>query len=185
MRRWAAVAAAVAVGVLGVLGGCATPPQALPPIDDRTGSPADPTASPLDDGEGSPDGPTTDPEPMGEVPQECREGFPMAMPDADIADLELMPTDWPAPPAGSTLCTTMGTVGGSTESAGYAVDLPIEDIFAHYENAVQGYETVRTDGTENGTGYATLDGIGAEVDFQIRQREGGFDLLFVSPGSGG
>ncbi len=183
MRRSAVVAAAV--GVLGLLGGCAAPPQAVPPIDDQTAAPVDPTGSPLDDGEGSPDDPATDPEPMGEVPEECLAGFPMAMPDADIADLELMPADWPAPPAGSTLCITMGTVGGSTESAGYAVDLPIEDVFAHYEAAVQGYETLRTDGMENGSGYATLDGIGSDVDFQIRERDGGFTLMFLSPGSGG
>ncbi|WP_460772734.1 hypothetical protein [Microbacterium sp. GXF7504] len=114
------------------------------------------------------------------VPEACRDAFPLAMPGVDAADLELMPADWPAPPSGAVLCTTMDSVGGGSESAGYAIDLPVEDVFAHYEASLSGYELFRSDGAENGTGYATLDGVGADVGFQVRETDGGFTLVFVT-----
>lgn len=122
---------------------------------------------------------------VADVPEECREAFPTAGQPADLADVDLLPADWPAPPAGATLCLTMDTVGGTSESASYAADLAIDDVFAHYESALSGYDMFRADGAENGTGYATLDGVGADVDFQIRESNGGFVLLFVRSGTEG
>jgi len=110
------------------------------------------------------------------MPEECTRVSAGWLPGADIADVEALPADWPAPPDGSTLCMTLS--GGSTETAAYASPLPIEDVFAHYEaNLPPGLTVARSTGEENGTGYDTLDGEGAGISFQIRRNDGGFTLV--------
>ncbi|GAA1930755.1 hypothetical protein GCM10009775_23510 [Microbacterium aoyamense] len=117
-----------------------------------------------------------------DVPDECRETYPLAVVPADIADVELQPGDWPEPPEGSTLCATSGSIDGASETASYATTQPFEEVAAFYEAALSGYETYRSDGAESGTGYATLDGAGSEVDFQVRESDGGFLVVFARAG---
>ncbi|WP_164861749.1 hypothetical protein, partial [Microbacterium sp. CPCC 204701] len=120
----------------------------------------------------------------GAVPEECAQAFPLAYAPADIAMIESLPVDWPAPPAGAILCVTSETVGGSSETASYATETPIGDVLAHYEAQLPGYDLDRSDGAENGTGYATLDGTNGDIAFQVRETDGGFILAFGS-GDGG
>lgn len=119
------------------------------------------------------------PERTGDVPQECGESFPLAVVPADIADVELQPADWPAPPPGAVLCLTTGSFDDSTESASYATEAAFADVLAHYESGLAGYELSHTDGAENGTGYDALDGWNADTTFQIRERDGGFVIVFA------
>lgn len=112
------------------------------------------------------------------VPEECAAAFVGAVGPADLADVEARPADWPEPPSGSTLCVTGG--GGSVETASYASTAGIEEVLAHYESALPAaYERFRVSGEENGTGYESLDGQGAEVAFQIRESDGGFVIAFA------
>ncbi|MDR5698574.1 hypothetical protein [Agromyces aerolatus] len=112
------------------------------------------------------------------VPEECAAAFVGAVVPADLADVEARPADWPEPPAGSTLCVTGG--GGSVETASYAATAGIDEVLAHYESVLPAsYERFRVSGEENGTGYESLDGQGAEVAFQIRESDGGFVIAFA------
>ncbi|WP_308797330.1 hypothetical protein [Agromyces silvae] len=112
------------------------------------------------------------------VPEECAAAYLGAVVPADIADVEAIPADWPEPPAGSTLCVTGG--GGSVETASYAATAGIDEVIAHYESALPAsYERFRVSGEENGTGYESLDGQGADVAFQIRESDGGFVIAFA------
>lgn len=120
-----------------------------------------------------------------DVPEGCRENYPFAALPADIADVGLQPVDWPAPPADATLCLTTDTVGGSIESAAYATNAAIDDVLAHYESALAAYDVFRTSGADNGTGYETLDGTAGDVEFQIRESDGGFLLVFGLSDTGG
>lgn len=144
-----------------------------------TGAPEEP--APITDaamGEDSGQSGIGDSDPSQLVPEECADAYLFAAGPADIAEITLMPADWPASPAGAILCLTSETMDGSSETASYATEAPIEDVFAHYEGALTGYEVYRSDGAETGTGYATLDGVGADVAFQIRETDGGFVLVF-------
>jgi len=113
----------------------------------------------------------------GDMPEECVEVTIGWYPGVDIADVDLMPADWPAPPSGSTLCST--STGGSIQTASYASPLSIDDVFAHYEAGLpDAYTTVRLSGEETGTGYESLEGENGEVGFEIRRNDGGFTLAF-------
>lgn len=133
------------------------------------------------DAGGPMDGPgiaAEDPGPI-DIPAEC-DGVGVGWyPGVDIANVESQPQDWPAPPAESTLCSTAG--GGNTETATYANAAPFDAIVAHYADALPaGYTGEQSTGEENGTGYATLDGAGSGVRFQVRETEGGFTLVFTA-----
>lgn len=117
-----------------------------------------------------------------QIPAECVTVAIGWHPGVDIADVEAMPGDWPEPPKGSTLCSTSG--GDSVETAAYASDLPIEDVFAHYESALpDGYGSAHVSGADTGTGYPSLDGSGPGIAFEIRQNDGGFTLVFAREAS--
>ena len=137
-----------------------------------------PAVSELHDGEQMPL-----PEERAEgVPDECFEVYPWAPGTASLDDLQLVPADWPAAPADATLCTTTG--GGAVETAAFVGDQPAEQILAHYETALDGYELARVSGEQNGTGYESLDGSdGGAFTFQIREAEGGFLLTFIDSDS--
>lgn len=126
------------------------------------------------------EGDAGDSDPSQLVPEECSDAYVLAAAPADIAEIALMPADWPAPPDGAILCMTSETMDGSSETASYASHTGIEGVFDHYSAALSGYEIFRADGAETGTGYATLDGVGAGVAFQIRETDGGFVLVFGS-----
>lgn len=112
------------------------------------------------------------------VPKECAEPFPYAMGPADLADVEMLPAQWPDPPAGSTLCVTSGTVGESQENADYASDLPGDAVLAAYEAALEGvYDVTRE---EDGLGAPILTGVADGAGFQISTDPGRFRLTFVS-----
>lgn len=161
----AAVTLALLVGCAGATGGAGAPALAR---DDP-----------------APTSPESIEQPSADVPEECAEAFPLAFAPADIADIALQPADWPAPPDGATLCATAETLGGGTETASYAFDEPIEAALGHYESALTGYELHRADGAESGTGWATLDGTGSDVSFQVREADGGFVLVFGRGDQGG
>lgn len=113
------------------------------------------------------------------VPDECFEVYPWAMGPASFDSLEIVPADWPAAPAEATICTT--NTGGTVETAAFVTELPAEQVFAHYESKLGGYELARVSGDENGTGYASLDGSdGGAFTFQIREAEGGFQITLIN-----
>lgn len=156
--------------IVAVLTGCAAPGGG----DSTPGDEAPAAEAP-----GAEELPAVDPA-AGAVPEECAEAFPLAYEPADIAMIESLPADWPAPPGGATLCMTSETMDGSSETASYATESPIDDVFAHYEAQLSGYDVFRSDGAENGTGYATLDGTNGDIAFQVREADGGFILVFGS-----
>lgn len=122
-----------------------------------------------------------DDEGTGDAPEECLEVSIYSVAGADIADVTSQPADWPAPPAGSVLCATSGSA--NAETASYASALTIDEVFDHYASSLpSGYDAVVLSGEENGTGYASLDGAGAGVAFQIRANDGGFTIVFASDG---
>lgn len=130
----------------------------------------------------STDGATGDAsDPSHLVPEECSD-YLFAVAPAELGEVELMPADWPAPPEGSVLCVT--STGGSTETASYALDTPITEVLDYYESVLTADGMFRADGAENGTGYATLDGATAEVQFQVRESDGGFVLAFITASEG-
>jgi uncharacterized protein YceK len=168
VTRRAPLVAALAVASLWTLAGCTDAAS----VDDGTEGPA--VSDMVDDAEDA----------FADTPEECREAFPLAMGGADIADLALLPSDWPAPPDGAVLCGTAETIGGARETASYAIDAPIGDVLTHYETALTGYETFRESGDENGTGYDSLSGGDDVFGFQIRESDGGFVLAFGRDDSG-
>ena len=112
------------------------------------------------------------------VPEECFEVYPWATGPAEIDTLELLPDGWPEAPDGSTLCTV--NTGGGTETAAFVTEQPPEEVLAHYEQGLASYAPVRVSGEDNGTGYASLDGvIGEALSFQIREAEGGFMFALI------
>lgn len=155
----------VLVGVSMGLASCSGEPQSG--ADPTVSGPADEdTAMPL-------------PEERAEgVPEECFAVYPWATGPADINSLELLPDGWPEAPDGSTLCTV--NTGGGTETAAFVTELPAEEVLAHYEQALAMHSPTRVSGEDNGTGYASLDGvIGEALSFQIREAEGGFMFALV------
>ncbi|SEP00901.1 hypothetical protein [Trujillonella endophytica] len=114
------------------------------------------------------------------APEECAEAFPTAFGVADIADVELLPDDFPEPPADSTLCETGGTGNGGQEYANYASPLGEEELFAYYEeNLPAGYAAERT---EDGLGEPILAGQSGELYWQIESEDGGFSLVLATDG---
>jgi hypothetical protein len=112
------------------------------------------------------------------MPPECAAVTAGWYPGIDIENVDHMPAGWPAPPEGSTLCSTLS--GASIETAVYASTRGLEEIFAYYEDALPaGYNAMKTSGDDNGTGYAALDGNGGGTVFQVRENDGGFTLAFA------
>lgn len=125
---------------------------------------------------GSTGGATSDSTRADQLP-ECKAAFPAAFGVPDIADVRLLPAGWPAPPAGSTLCQTSETVGGSREEADYATDLSPEEIFAAYEAALDPSYNVNRE--KSGIGADVLVGAADGVDFQISADAGKFSIALA------
>ena len=165
MRRQSAVIAALVL-TAGALTGCASE-------DADSDTPADPAGiqeEAFDD--------PTDIAVDGQPP-ECVAVSVGWYPGVDIASLDNSPSDWPAPPEGSTLCSTSS--GGSIETASYASALGIDEILAYFKDELpSSYSAEVTSGEDNGTGYESLDGNGPGVAFQVRENDGVFTLAFAN-----
>lgn len=113
------------------------------------------------------------------MPPECAVVGVGWYPGIDIANVETMPADWPEAPEGATLCSTLS--GGSVQTAVYASDWGTDAIFEYYGDSLPaGYTATQASGADNGTGYATLEGNGPGVAFQVRENDGGFTLAFAN-----
>lgn len=145
--RRAVVAGAVVTSVVLFLAGCSGAPQT--------------------EGTDAADEAVADPE--AGAPEECAADFPYAMGIPDPADVESLPSDWPEPPAGSTLCLTASALGDGGESLSYVTDASAEVVLSHYEGALDGYAVSRE---VSPTGGELLNGEGDAVSFQIRAGDG-------------
>lgn len=109
------------------------------------------------------------------VPEECREAFPAAFGEADIADVELLPEGWPEPPVDATLCQTSATLDDEVEVLSYATDAAPAEVLDAYEAALGGsFETTRED---KGLGEG-LSGTAGAVGFEVMPSDGSFSITF-------
>lgn len=109
------------------------------------------------------------------VPEECREAFPVAIGEADLADLSLVPGDWPEAPADATLCQTSSTIEGNRETADYATEATGAEVLDAFQGALPaGYEVTRED---QGLGDM-LTGSAGEVFFEVNTRDGAYTVTF-------
>lgn len=111
-----------------------------------------------------------------DVPEACRIPFPQAFAAADVADLALMPADFPEPPVEATLCITAETVGGANETASYATEASAEEVLAGYESALADFDAVRD---QDGIGRPIVTANGGGVTIQVTPQDGGFVLAFA------
>lgn len=111
------------------------------------------------------------------APEECRDAFPMAMVMPDLADVAMIPADFPEPPVDATLCQTSSTLEGNMESADYATDASAEEVLAAYETALAPYGAARS---EDGMGRPMIAGeADGGVFIQVTPKDGGFSLVFA------
>lgn len=109
-------------------------------------------------------------DPAAEAPEECAAAFPQAIGSPSLSDVEALPADWPAPPAGSTLCITASALGGGgSESLSYATEASKDAVLEHYEGALAGFAVSRETAP---TGGDMLVGDGEGMSFQIRVGDG-------------
>jgi hypothetical protein len=110
------------------------------------------------------------------VPEEC-DAFMFAVVPPDASEIELAPTGFPDPPDGSTLCVTSETMDGSTETADFAYDGDVTEVYAHYESMLgEEWNLERLDGV----GGEILSGGTDDVGLEVRSVEGGFRLALVA-----
>lgn len=113
------------------------------------------------------------------VPEECREAFPVAMGPADLADLSMLPVDWPEAPAGATLCQTSATLDAGVETADFATGaLTTEVLDALEESLAPAYAVERGD---EGLGEQ-LTGTAGNVVFEVTTREGAYTVTLAAAG---
>lgn len=111
------------------------------------------------------------------VPEVCKDVFPVAFAEPDIADVGMLPPGWPEPPEGSTLCQTAETIGGSRENADYATTLSAEEVLKAYEESLDpAYAASREAGPIGGE---VLVGTVGDIDFQITPGTGKFTIAFA------
>jgi hypothetical protein len=110
-----------------------------------------------------------------DAPPECQDAFPLALEPASLDDVTLIPSDWPQPPAGATLCGTSHTLDGNIETLDYALAADSTDVLDAYESALpETYTSMRED---DGLGEV-ITGTGGGVSFEITPRDGSFTLFF-------
>ena len=109
------------------------------------------------------------------APEECLAPFPLAVGGATLDDVELIPADWPAAPAGAVLCGSGGTLDGNQDYVEYAVTLDGDALLAYYQGAFPAGYTVGPIDTIGGPG---LTGTAGDVTFVVEPREGGVNLVF-------
>lgn len=111
------------------------------------------------------------------IPEECTKVFPYAWGTPDLDDADLLPTGWPAPPAGATLCNADGgTV--SVQTIEYAREGTDAALLDHYEeslNGIAGIDFSRETRAE--LGREVIMGTSGEVGFEIEPRDGGYRIL--------
>lgn len=107
------------------------------------------------------------------VPTECLDAFPAAMTEPDLADVSLLPAEWPALPSGDTLCQTSSTLDGSVETVDFATEETPAAVLDAYEAALSSFEVERVD---QGLG-PQLVGTVSGVAFEITPREGAYTVL--------
>jgi hypothetical protein len=109
-----------------------------------------------------------------DVPEECRDAFPVAVGRADAAAITLMPATWPTDAVEGTLCQTSAT-GSGIQVASYATDASGAEVLDAVQGALPAsYEVTRED---QGMGEQ-LDGTGDGVSFRVTTREGAFEVMF-------
>ena len=113
--------------------------------------------------------------PAGDVPEECGELYPFAHEAPDLADVELLPGDFPEPPVDATLCET-GGAGEGQEYAAYATSASGEEVLTAYEEALASYGAVRA---EDGLGNPIVNATAGDVAVQLSTKDGGFSLVFT------
>ena len=112
-----------------------------------------------------------------DVPEVCKEVFPTAFAEPDIADIAMLPPGWPEPPEGSTLCQTAETIGGSRENADYATTLSADEVLQEYEESLDpAFGATREEGPIGGE---VLVGAVSDIDFQITPGTGKFTIAFA------
>jgi hypothetical protein len=110
------------------------------------------------------------------APEECLQPFPISVGGATLDDVELVPADWPAEPAGAVLCGTGGTLDGNQDYAQFAVPLDAEAVLAYYEGALPAGYTVEPTDTVSGPG---LTGTAGTITFVVEPKDGGVNLVFA------
>lgn len=113
--------------------------------------------------------------PAGDVPEECGELYPFAHEAPDLADVKLLPADFPEPPVDATLCEA-GGAGEGQEYAAYATSAGAEEVLAAYEDALASYDAVRA---EDGLGNPIVNATAGDVAVQVSTKDGGFSLVFT------
>jgi len=79
--------------------------------------------------------------------EDCVAAFPMAVMESDLAEAELLPDDFPAPPVDATFCVLTGN-GSAVEELGYVTDVSPEDVVDAYVEALSAYDAAPSpDGT--------------------------------------
>lgn len=109
------------------------------------------------------------------VPEACLEAFPVAMTAPDLADVSLLPADWPAAPAGATLCQTSSTADGAYQTADYATEDDPAAVLDAWEAALADFSPTRGD---EGAGEQ-LTGTAGTVAFEITTRDGAFSVVLA------
>ena len=109
------------------------------------------------------------------VPEECTEAIPMAFGEVDLADVSLLPADWPEPPVEATLCLTTSTGDDNMETAEYITDASEEEVLTGYAEMLSDYAAVRA---EDGLGDPVVTGtIGTDAYFEIQSDPGVFRIV--------
>lgn len=114
------------------------------------------------------------------APEECAEAFPMAFGGADLAEVSLMPADWPEPVEDAVLCSASSDTDGAIQSAEFATALPQEEVVSSFEAALSGLEGYAVTASDSSDpDRASLTGTAGEVSFEVTAVPGGYTLVFA------
>ncbi|WP_418057550.1 hypothetical protein [Pimelobacter simplex] len=113
---------------------------------------------------------------LGDVPEECKEPFPLAIGTPDLGDVTLLPDGFPDPPVEAVLCLTSETIGGQNETASYATEASEEEVLAGYESALASFDATRE---TDGIGRSIVTATAGDVFVQVTPQDGGFVIAFA------
>ncbi|XBB65911.1 hypothetical protein ABFU82_17555 [Nocardioides sp. WV_118_6] len=113
---------------------------------------------------------------LGDVPEECKEPFPLAIGTPDLGDVTLLPDGFPDPPVEAVLCLTSETIGGQNETASYATEASEEEVLAGYESALASFAATRE---TDGIGRSIVTATAGDVFVQVTPQDGGFVIAFA------
>lgn len=115
------------------------------------------------------------------LPPECTDVFPYAWGTPELADADLLPSDWPQPPAGAVLCNA-GSTSGSIQSVEYALEVPSDQVLDHYATALTDVDATEFSREERAElGREVITGTAGDVGFEIEPRDGGYRILLAAP----